>query len=123
MATEDAFHRRLYQVISTELSDRTTQTSGMRRLEALSGAGEVRVSTLRADGCVEVSVSDTGPGIPADKRENVFEDFFTTKATGTGLGLGIVKRVMDRHGGAVRLTSEPGKGTTVGLTFSLGAAR
>ena len=38
MATEDAFHRRLYQVISTELSDRTTQTSGMRRLEALSGA-------------------------------------------------------------------------------------
>lgn len=87
------------------------------------GGGEVRVSTARSDGRVEVSVSDTGCGIPAEKKEKIFEDFFSTKSTGTGLGMGIVKRVMERHGGLVRLESELGKGTRVVLSFPVEAGR
>lgn len=85
--------------------------------EAVRETGEVRVSTARVEGGVEVTVTDTGCGIPADKKDKIFEDFFSTKPTGTGLGMGIVKRVVERHGGAVTLDSEVGKGTRVTVSF------
>lgn len=85
--------------------------------EAIQGQGEVRISTARVNGHVEVTVADTGCGIPADKQDKIFEDFFSTKAAGTGLGMGIVKKVMERHGGAVRLESAAGKGTRITLSF------
>ncbi|HSB65436.1 MAG TPA: ATP-binding protein, partial [Anaerolineales bacterium] len=54
---------------------------------------------------IEVSISDTGPGIPAELREKIFEPFFTTKQHGTGLGLAIVKRIVTAHKGSISVNS------------------
>jgi len=57
---------------------------------------------------VEVSISDTGPGIPDEIRDRIFEPFFTTKKGGTGIGLAIVKRIITAHKGSISVTSIPG---------------
>jgi two-component system sensor histidine kinase HydH len=69
--------------------------------------------------CVILSIKDTGEGMNARRRERALEELFTTKATGSGLGLAFVKRVMEAHGGIVRLSSQEGKGTEVSLQFPL----
>jgi two-component system, NtrC family, sensor histidine kinase HydH len=69
---------------------------------------------------VEVRIADTGPGIPADLREQIFNPFVTTKKTGVGLGLSIVSKIIDGHQGSIRIegagTGEAGAGA-VGTTF------
>ena len=59
---------------------------------------------------MEVQIEDTGPGIPAELRDQIFNPFFTTKKSGVGLGLSIVSKIVDDHRGWIRLASEPGKG-------------
>ncbi|HYO23364.1 MAG TPA: ATP-binding protein [Lacipirellulaceae bacterium] len=66
---------------------------------------------------IMVEISDSGVGMDAPTRERAFEPYFTTKAKGTGLGLAIVQQIVQRVGGAIRLESEPGKGTAVRLYF------
>jgi two-component system NtrC family sensor kinase len=66
-----------------------------------------------------IAVRDDGPGIAPDHINKVFDPFFTTKTTGTGLGLPICQDIMTRHGGQIRLDSEPGQGTTVSITAPL----
>jgi len=61
---------------------------------------------------VRVNIADTGPGIPPQIMEKLFTPFFTTKAQGTGLGLAICKKLIDQHGGTIRVESDQGKGTT-----------
>ncbi|MSS72998.1 MAG: HAMP domain-containing histidine kinase [Candidatus Latescibacteria bacterium] len=63
-----------------------------------------------APGWVEVTVSDTGPGIPEDVRPHIFEPFYTTKVSGTGLGLAIVKRDIERMGGTIEAGIQDGQG-------------
>lgn len=60
----------------------------------------------------QVDITDSGPGIPPDMAERIFQPFFTTKASGTGLGLAVVKRIIERHAGEIWLDSTPGKGST-----------
>jgi len=66
---------------------------------------------------IEISVQDNGPGIPADKREQIFEAYYTTKERGSGLGLAIAKHNIELYGGTVRVESELGKGAKFILTF------
>jgi two-component system, NtrC family, sensor kinase len=92
--------------------------------QAVSGGGEVRVST-RLDGeRVAVSVSDTGPGIPAEHLNKVFDPFFTTKPVGegTGLGLSITYGIVERHGGTISVESSEGFGTTFTVVLPINAA-
>jgi len=79
------------------------------RVPPLQGAGSVARSTV--DTWVRLAVSDTGPGIDAERAEHIFEPFFTTKgAGGSGLGLSVVQRIAGAHGGLARLASEEGSG-------------
>ena len=74
-----------------------------------SNGGTLRVKAARADGTqhgVEVRIEDSGPGIPVELREQIFNPFVTTKKTGVGLGLSIVSRIIDGHHGTIRLESE-----------------
>lgn len=64
-----------------------------------------------------VKVSDNGPGIPAQYRDKVFDPFFSSKPSGIGLGLSVVKRIVEDHRGRVQIDSEQGKGTTACLLF------
>ncbi len=74
-----------------------------------SGGGTLRLVAARANtanhGGVEVQIEDTGPGIPAELREQIFNPFVTTKKTGVGLGLSIVSRIIDGHHGTIRVES------------------
>lgn len=85
--------------------------------EALNGAGQVTLRFEKVEGWrapkARFTVQDDGPGMDASTAELAFEEAFTTKATGTGLGLSYVRRVAEAHGGVARLTSRPGHGTTV----------
>ncbi|MEN8233044.1 MAG: HAMP domain-containing sensor histidine kinase, partial [Thermodesulfobacteriota bacterium] len=68
---------------------------------------------------LNVTITDTGAGIPEDKLSMLFEPFFTTKVLGrgTGLGLPICKRTVENHGGFINFESELGKGSTFSLYF------
>ena len=81
-------------------------------LEALGRGGKLTVGTRRVDDQVEISIRDTGPGIAADVGKRLFEQFFTTKPQGTGLGLYISRQIIEEHGGTLRWESAPGAGTT-----------
>ena len=81
--------------------------------EAMSGGGTISVRTGRtADGGAEVTVSDTGAGIPPEQLERIFDPFFSTKSGGTGLGLAFTLQVVREHGGTIRCQSEVDRGTT-----------
>jgi signal transduction histidine kinase len=77
----------------------------------------VAVSLYRRQSAAVVEIADNGVGIDADHREKIFLPFFTTKPTGTGLGMAIVKKIMDLHGGEIEIDSAPGRGTTVRLVI------
>ncbi|KFA90654.1 sensor histidine kinase [Archangium violaceum] len=90
--------------------------------EAMPRGGTLTLRT-RLDGTgVALSVEDTGEGMNARTRERAFDDFYTTKATGSGLGLAFVRRVVEAHGGEVTLTSHEGRGTTVTLRLPVSDA-
>jgi two-component system, sporulation sensor kinase E len=82
-------------------------------LEAMKRGGILRVRTDRDDTHVLVSFVDTGSGMSAENLSRVFEPYFTTKASGTGLGLLIVRRIVREHGGELSIASSEGKGLTL----------
>jgi PAS domain S-box-containing protein len=71
---------------------------------------------------IRVDVADSGPGIPAEVLPRVFEPFFTTRASGTGLGLAVVKRVVDGHGGSIEVQTVEGRGTRFVVLLAAGTA-
>lgn len=80
-------------------------------LAACGDSPSIQVHCENGDGTLKVAVRDNGQGLSAEQRENVFQPFFTTKATGTGLGMAIVKRIVEAHGGEIRVgNSTTGKG-------------
>jgi nitrogen fixation/metabolism regulation signal transduction histidine kinase len=86
-------------------------------LHAMPGSGRLSVMAGAADHSVQIRVSDTGVGMDAEALARAFEPYFSTKATGTGLGLPIAKRNVELTGGTISVTSERDKGTTVELTL------
>ena len=86
-------------------------------IQATEQGGRVTISTGRSGDRVEVSVEDTGSGIPADRLAAIFEDFVTTKRRGLGLGLAISKRIVEQLDGTITVESEVGRGTRFTLRF------
>src|SRR4029453_17198977 len=88
--------------------------------EAMTGAGEIGIRTGRdpaRPGQVRLSVADTGPGIPPVHLPHLFEPFYTTKSSGTGLGLAVSYRIVQDHLGTIDVQSVAGQGATFTLTF------
>ncbi len=90
--------------------------------QVLPSGGEIRVRTLENGQYVKLSVSDNGPGIPAEHREKIFNLYFSTKPGGTGLGLPMVKKIMEEHHGAIEVDTELNKGTTFTLCLTKSAS-
>ncbi len=87
--------------------------------ESIKDKGTVTVETSRDGDCAVVSISDTGCGIPEERKDYLFEPFFSTKPQGVGLGLSISYDIMKRHGGGISCRSEAGKGSTFILTLPM----
>ncbi|RJQ52587.1 MAG: PAS domain S-box protein [Nitrospiraceae bacterium] len=81
--------------------------------QALEKQGEIKIKTWNGDGSINITISDTGSGIPRDKVSRIFEPFYTTKPVGqgTGLGLSITYDIVKKHNGDIKVDSEVGKGT------------
>lgn len=86
-------------------------------LKEKSGASSIESATSRKH--VEVSITDTGPGIPRDNLDKIFDPFFTTRQGGTGLGLPISYSIARQHGGEMEIHSHENEGTTVMVRFPL----
>ncbi|MEP7026993.1 MAG: ATP-binding protein [Candidatus Eisenbacteria bacterium] len=87
-------------------------------MEALPHGGRISVTTRKVAGGVECAVADDGPGIPADVRERMFTPFFSTKRSGTGLGLPFVRQVIREHETTLELDSMPARGTRFAFVLS-----
>ena len=85
---------------------------------AETGEGEVQLIALQENDTKLIEVRDNGPGIPEELLEEIFVPFFTTKTEGTGIGLSLSKRVMQLHGGSLKVHSIPNSETVFRLTFA-----
>lgn len=90
-------------------------------VQAMGGKGELVVSSRRNGRWAEISFQDTGPGIPPDKREQIFEPFYTERRRGTGLGLSIASRIVEAHGGFIQVTSDAHSWTSFTISLPLQA--
>lgn len=92
-------------------------------IQAMNGKGILTVTAKKLEKDILISFQDTGTGIPEDIRHRIFDPFFTTKKTGegSGLGLDIVKKIVEKHGGDIYFETESGKGTTFFVTLPLDA--
>jgi signal transduction histidine kinase len=122
----------LVHALNAPGSDLNVDTERMRRVinnlvenaaQAIAGVAgglperTITVGTRVSSGAIEITIADTGPGIAADVMPKIFEPLFTTKSFGTGLGLPMVKQIVEQHGGTVEITSKPNQGTRVMLTI------
>jgi signal transduction histidine kinase len=110
---------RMRQVV-INLIDNATQA--MSAADNPVGNGRIVITTAARLNVFEIVIADNGPGIPAENLAKVFEPLFSTKSFGTGLGLPMVKQVIEQHEGMVDIASTPGKGTKVTIRLPHGAA-
>jgi signal transduction histidine kinase len=86
-------------------------------IQATAPGGRVTITSKRAADHIEIIVSDTGSGIPADRLPAIFDEYMTTKRRGLGLGLAICKRIVEQLEGTITVTSEVGRGTEFTMRF------
>lgn len=82
-------------------------------IEAIGPKGQIKIHAVRLKERMRVTIEDTGPGMDVETLNKIFEPYYSTKPIGTGLGLPIAKKIIEEHGGAIQISSAPGKGTCV----------
>ena len=94
---------------------------GTNAFHAMEKGGELTIRAWQEKDAVNITVQDTGCGIPASLHKRIFEPFYTTRTArgSSGLGLTTTRSIISRHGGTIRLQSKSGEGTTFHLTFPL----
>jgi signal transduction histidine kinase len=85
--------------------------------EAMPRGGEIVIAVRHRDGAAEITVDDTGPGIPEELRASIFDPFFTTKQRGTGLGLAVTREIIEAHAGTIECEAREGAGTRFRITL------
>jgi signal transduction histidine kinase len=95
----------------------------LNALDAMPEGGQIVITAWNGAQGLEVEVADSGPGVPPDACERVFEPFYTTKSGGTGLGLAIVHRIAEAHGGCVWVRNCPEGGAAFTIRIPRPAAR
>ncbi len=89
----------------------------LNSLESMEEGGKIKIALKNVPPALQISITDTGRGIPPDDLGKVFEPFFSTKRRGTGLGLSIVHQIVEGHGGDIEAESREGMGTTFRITL------
>lgn len=89
----------------------------LNSIQATADGGKVYIKTIRNGNSVDLTIKDTGCGIPQENLDKIFEPLFTTKPKGIGLGMSIVKMLIEKHGGHIHIQSRMNIGTTVTVTF------
>jgi signal transduction histidine kinase len=107
--------RELFRRVVVNLIDNAVQA--MAEAAPPPGGHRLVVSTSAVGNSLVLAVKDTGSGIAEENLPRIFEPLFSTKSFGTGLGLPVVKRIVDRHGGVITIESRPGTGTRVSVTL------
>jgi signal transduction histidine kinase len=110
--------RESYEGEATCLGDEAKLRTALRNIvanaiEAIRDKGEITVAVRKSGPSWQITVRDTGAGITRAVLDKIFEPYFSTKDAGTGLGLPITRKIVEDHGGTVRVESEPENGTTV----------
>jgi signal transduction histidine kinase len=93
----------------------------LNAVEAMPGGGQIRLQLSRRAEMAEISVSDTGRGIPPENRQKIFQLFFTTRPGGSGIGLASTFRIIQLLNGSIDFTTEVGRGTTFRIGLPLAA--
>jgi len=106
-------------LLDRQLIERVLYNLLLNAAQASPPQGSVTVKTRQLDDTVEVSVIDRGAGIAAKDRESIFNPFFTTKSSGVGLGLAIVSKIVDEHGGRITVESDVGEGSVFRLLLPM----
>ncbi len=90
-------------------------------IEAMPDGGELNIKSDydQNAGAIKIEISDTGKGIDQEIMDDIFKPFFTTKSKGSGLGLAITRRIIEEHGGAISVTSDPGKATVFEILLTI----
>ncbi len=86
-------------------------------IEAMPKGGRLEIKSEKTGDCIKISFRDTGVGIPEKNLSKLFTPLFTTKAKGVGMGLAICKRIINTHGGSIKIKSKEGEGTLVTVTI------
>ena len=73
-------------------------------IDVMEGGGEIEINVTKEDGHLNISIKDTGPGIPEEQHDKIFDLFYSTKSGGTGVGLAITKNIIHAHGGNIRFS-------------------
>jgi two-component system sensor histidine kinase HydH len=94
----------------------------LNAIEAMEPGGklQIEISDREENGGLNIQISDTGHGIPAEDLPKIFDPYFTTKSSGTGLGLAIAHNIVEAMGGTIEVKSEAGKGTTFAIRLPIG---
>ncbi|MEE8577830.1 MAG: ATP-binding protein [candidate division Zixibacteria bacterium] len=89
----------------------------LNAIEASDENSEIKATLRTSDTIAEIVIGDSGQGIADDDLKRIFDPFYSTKASGTGLGLAIVKTIVENHNGTINISSRPGAGTQVSVSF------
>jgi signal transduction histidine kinase len=93
----------------------------LNAVEAMPAGGQLRLMLSRRGEMAEITVGDTGKGIPVENRQKIFQLFFTTRPGGSGIGLASTFRIVQLHNGSIDFTTEVGRGTTFRIELPLAA--